>query len=169
MVSLLHVFHLLLGLQPSASYFHAHFFLLILFLPRPSLPVLAALYPNLEELGNYMGLALNSDEVQRNLALVPVADNVSVSEKLHGASVILFCAQLCQKEVKPRVFCYKIYFTVPLPTVMRPQSRQLCDPGGPHSSVTHCGPQRCVGECEACVYVHVDHAQPELVNKLHHL
>lgn len=25
-----------------------------------------------------MGLALNSDEVQRNLALVPVADNVSV-------------------------------------------------------------------------------------------
>lgn len=38
-----------------------------------------ALYPNLEELGDYMGLALNSDEVQRNLALVPVADNVSTS------------------------------------------------------------------------------------------
>ncbi|XP_047439912.1 syntenin-2 [Mugil cephalus] len=35
----------------------------------------AGLYPNLEELGDYMGLALNSDEVQRNLALVPVADN----------------------------------------------------------------------------------------------
>ncbi|XP_028309186.1 syntenin-2 [Gouania willdenowi] len=34
----------------------------------------AALYPNLEELGDYMGLALNSDEVQKNLALVPVAD-----------------------------------------------------------------------------------------------
>lgn len=34
-----------------------------------------SLYPNLEELGDYMGLALNSDEVQRNLALVPVADN----------------------------------------------------------------------------------------------
>uniref|UniRef100_I3IZL9 Syndecan binding protein (syntenin) 2 n=2 Tax=Oreochromis TaxID=8139 RepID=I3IZL9_ORENI len=33
------------------------------------------LYPNLEELGDYMGLALNSDEVQKNLALVPVADN----------------------------------------------------------------------------------------------
>uniref|UniRef100_A0A3Q4HYW4 Syndecan binding protein (syntenin) 2 n=1 Tax=Neolamprologus brichardi TaxID=32507 RepID=A0A3Q4HYW4_NEOBR len=38
-------------------------------------PVLPGLYPNLEELGDYMGLALNSDEVQKNLALVPVADN----------------------------------------------------------------------------------------------
>ncbi|XP_071391279.1 syntenin-2 [Centroberyx affinis] len=35
----------------------------------------SSLYPNLEELGDYMGLSLNSDEVQRNLALVPVADN----------------------------------------------------------------------------------------------
>uniref|UniRef100_A0A669BNX9 Syndecan binding protein (syntenin) 2 n=2 Tax=Oreochromis TaxID=8139 RepID=A0A669BNX9_ORENI len=35
----------------------------------------SSLYPNLEELGDYMGLALNSDEVQKNLALVPVADN----------------------------------------------------------------------------------------------
>uniref|UniRef100_A0A8C1TYW2 Syndecan binding protein (syntenin) 2 n=2 Tax=Cyprinus carpio TaxID=7962 RepID=A0A8C1TYW2_CYPCA len=35
----------------------------------------STLYPNLEELGDYMGLSLNSDEVQRNLALVPVADN----------------------------------------------------------------------------------------------
>uniref|UniRef100_A0A146ZNZ2 Syndecan binding protein (syntenin) 2 n=1 Tax=Fundulus heteroclitus TaxID=8078 RepID=A0A146ZNZ2_FUNHE len=35
----------------------------------------SSLYPNLEELGDYMGLALNGDEVQRNLALVPVADN----------------------------------------------------------------------------------------------
>uniref|UniRef100_A0A3Q3WQR7 PDZ domain-containing protein n=1 Tax=Mola mola TaxID=94237 RepID=A0A3Q3WQR7_MOLML len=35
----------------------------------------SSLYPNLEELGDYMGLALHSDEVQRNLALVPVADN----------------------------------------------------------------------------------------------
>lgn len=41
------------------------------------LPCAPALYPNLEELGDYMGLALNSDEVQRNLALVPVADSVS--------------------------------------------------------------------------------------------
>lgn len=41
-------------------------------------PVLPGLYPNLEELGDYMGLALNSDEVQKNLALVPVADNVSI-------------------------------------------------------------------------------------------
>ncbi|MED6280332.1 hypothetical protein CHARACLAT_009786 [Characodon lateralis] len=38
----------------------------------------SSLYPNLEELGDYMGLALNSDEVQRNMALVPVADNVSI-------------------------------------------------------------------------------------------
>ncbi|KAF3696504.1 Syntenin-1 Melanoma differentiation-associated protein 9 [Channa argus] len=35
----------------------------------------SSLYPNLEELGDYMGLALNSDEVQRNLALLPVANN----------------------------------------------------------------------------------------------
>ncbi|XP_016098782.1 syntenin-1-like [Sinocyclocheilus grahami] len=35
----------------------------------------STLYPNLEELGDYMGLSLNSDEVQRNLALVPVTDN----------------------------------------------------------------------------------------------
>ncbi|KAJ8378211.1 hypothetical protein AAFF_G00244990 [Aldrovandia affinis] len=35
----------------------------------------AGLYPNLQELGDYMGLSLNSDEVQRNLALVPVADS----------------------------------------------------------------------------------------------
>uniref|UniRef100_A0A8B9JQP3 Syndecan binding protein n=1 Tax=Astyanax mexicanus TaxID=7994 RepID=A0A8B9JQP3_ASTMX len=35
----------------------------------------SSLYPNLEELGDYMGLRLNSDEVQRNLALVPAADN----------------------------------------------------------------------------------------------
>lgn len=50
-------------------------------LPLPPLcpSFLLALYPNLEDLGDYMGLALNSDEVQRNLALLPVADNVSVS------------------------------------------------------------------------------------------
>uniref|UniRef100_A0A3B3DBT7 Syndecan binding protein (syntenin) 2 n=1 Tax=Oryzias melastigma TaxID=30732 RepID=A0A3B3DBT7_ORYME len=35
----------------------------------------SSLYPNLGELGDYMGLALNSDEVQKNLALVPVGDN----------------------------------------------------------------------------------------------
>lgn len=39
---------------------------------------LLALYPNLEDLGEYMGLSLNSDEVQRNMALLPMADNVSV-------------------------------------------------------------------------------------------
>ena len=41
------------------------------------LSVLPGLYPNLEDLGDYMGLSLNSDELHRNLALVPVADNVS--------------------------------------------------------------------------------------------
>ncbi|XP_019722217.1 syntenin-2 [Hippocampus comes] len=35
----------------------------------------SCLYPNLEELGEYMGLILNSDEVQRNLALLPAANN----------------------------------------------------------------------------------------------
>ncbi|XP_054626981.1 syntenin-2 isoform X2 [Dunckerocampus dactyliophorus] len=38
----------------------------------------SSLYPNLEELGEYMGLSLNSDEVQNNLALLPVANNVAV-------------------------------------------------------------------------------------------
>ncbi|XP_029974235.1 syntenin-2 isoform X2 [Salarias fasciatus] len=38
----------------------------------------SSLYPNLEELGDYMGLALNSDEVQRNLSLVPAAENVAL-------------------------------------------------------------------------------------------
>ncbi|XP_041955445.1 syntenin-2 isoform X1 [Alosa sapidissima] len=35
----------------------------------------SSLYPNLQELGDYMGLNLNSDEVQKNLALVPLADS----------------------------------------------------------------------------------------------
>ncbi|KAB5546389.1 hypothetical protein PHYPO_G00071480 [Pangasianodon hypophthalmus] len=35
----------------------------------------SSLYPNLEELGEYMGLSLTSDEVQKNLALIPAADN----------------------------------------------------------------------------------------------
>lgn len=48
--------------------------------PPTSLSFLPGLYPNLEELGDYMGLALNSDEVQRNLALLPVADSVSVRD-----------------------------------------------------------------------------------------
>lgn len=42
------------------------------------------LYPNLGELGDYMGLALNSDEVQRNLALLPVADNQVAVPSLSG-------------------------------------------------------------------------------------
>uniref|UniRef100_A0A8D3BNQ8 Syndecan binding protein (syntenin) 2 n=1 Tax=Scophthalmus maximus TaxID=52904 RepID=A0A8D3BNQ8_SCOMX len=44
----------------------------------------SSLYPNLEELGDYMGLALNSDEVQRNLALLPVADNQVAVPSLSG-------------------------------------------------------------------------------------
>lgn len=46
----------------------------------------SSLYPNLEELGDYMGLSLNSDELQRNLALVPVATNnqVAVSSGVGG-------------------------------------------------------------------------------------
>ncbi|XP_069564484.1 syntenin-2 [Brachyistius frenatus] len=45
--------------------------------PQPDAAIMAAagLYPNLQELGDYMGLALNSDEVQKNLTLLPVADN----------------------------------------------------------------------------------------------
>ncbi|KAJ3586193.1 hypothetical protein NHX12_012594 [Muraenolepis orangiensis] len=35
----------------------------------------SSLYPNLEDLGDYMGLSLTSDEVHRNMALVPMADN----------------------------------------------------------------------------------------------
>ncbi|XP_023659426.1 syntenin-2 isoform X2 [Paramormyrops kingsleyae] len=38
----------------------------------------SALYPNLQELADYMGLSLNSDEVQRNLALIPAMDNVAL-------------------------------------------------------------------------------------------
>ncbi|XP_029993955.1 syntenin-2 [Sphaeramia orbicularis] len=45
--------------------------------PQPTAVAIPAstLYPNLEELGDYMGLSLDSDEVQKNLALLPVADN----------------------------------------------------------------------------------------------
>ncbi|XP_077466621.1 syntenin-2 [Stigmatopora argus] len=35
----------------------------------------SSLYPNLEDLGEYMGLSLNSDEVQKNLALLPATNN----------------------------------------------------------------------------------------------
>ncbi|KAJ8370757.1 hypothetical protein SKAU_G00107850 [Synaphobranchus kaupii] len=48
-------------------------------------PAASGLYPNLQDLGDYMGLSLNSDEVQRNLALVPVSDSqVAVSSSLAG-------------------------------------------------------------------------------------
>ncbi|XP_077592740.1 syntenin-2 [Stigmatopora nigra] len=35
----------------------------------------SCLYPNLEDLGEYMGLSLNSDDVQKNLALLPATNN----------------------------------------------------------------------------------------------
>ncbi|KAH0619298.1 hypothetical protein JD844_019259 [Phrynosoma platyrhinos] len=38
------------------------------------------LYPNLAELNDYMGLSLSSEEVQKNLGLVPAGSSVSVSE-----------------------------------------------------------------------------------------
>ncbi|KAK3547570.1 hypothetical protein QTP86_025470 [Hemibagrus guttatus] len=45
----------------------------------------SGLYPNLEELGDYMGLSLTSDEVQKNLALIPAADNqVAVGSGVGG-------------------------------------------------------------------------------------
>ncbi|CAL8323120.1 unnamed protein product [Merluccius merluccius] len=47
----------------------------------------SSLYPNLEDLGEYMGLSLNSDEVQRNLALVPLADNQVASVSGFGGMV----------------------------------------------------------------------------------
>ncbi|XP_041080321.1 syntenin-1-like [Polyodon spathula] len=37
--------------------------------------MMPVLYPNLQELGDYMGLSLNSDEIQRNLALLPASGN----------------------------------------------------------------------------------------------
>ncbi|XP_076024068.1 syntenin-2 [Genypterus blacodes] len=45
--------------------------------PQPDTVMMqgSTLYPNLEELGDYMGLSLNSDEFQRNMALVPLAPN----------------------------------------------------------------------------------------------
>ncbi|XP_030624018.1 syntenin-2 [Chanos chanos] len=53
-------------------------------LPTQGMPS-SSLYPNLEELGEYMGLSLNSDEVQRNLALVPAAGNqVALSSAVGG-------------------------------------------------------------------------------------
>ncbi|XP_036389743.1 syntenin-2 [Megalops cyprinoides] len=49
----------------------------------------SGLYPNLQELGEYMGLSLNSDEVQKNLALVPVADNqVAVAGAMGVAGMV---------------------------------------------------------------------------------
>lgn len=46
----------------------------------------AGLYPNLEDLGTYMGLSLNSEELQRNLAVVPAADSqVALSSSAYSS------------------------------------------------------------------------------------
>ncbi|KAK9515730.1 hypothetical protein VZT92_026355 [Zoarces viviparus] len=44
----------------------------------------SSLYPDLGELGDYMGLVLDGEEVQRNLALMPVADNQVAVPSLSG-------------------------------------------------------------------------------------
>ncbi|MEQ2177848.1 hypothetical protein GOODEAATRI_007869 [Goodea atripinnis] len=59
------------------------------------------LYPNLEELGDYMGLALNSDEVQRNMALVPVADNVSILVHLKIFGWFIIDVGIVRAEIRP--------------------------------------------------------------------
>uniref|UniRef100_A0A8C7NQW3 Syndecan binding protein (syntenin) 2 n=1 Tax=Oncorhynchus mykiss TaxID=8022 RepID=A0A8C7NQW3_ONCMY len=64
---------------PSRAWFHHRLVWQLLGL-RPQGTTEGTLYPNLEELGEYMGLSLDSDEVQRNMASVPMADNqVAVS------------------------------------------------------------------------------------------
>ncbi|XP_055021550.1 syntenin-2 [Boleophthalmus pectinirostris] len=47
----------------------------------------STLYPNLDDLGDYMGLCLNSEEVQKNLALVPFSDTVAVPFSPSGGMV----------------------------------------------------------------------------------
>uniref|UniRef100_A0A8C6PMN3 Syndecan binding protein n=1 Tax=Nothobranchius furzeri TaxID=105023 RepID=A0A8C6PMN3_NOTFU len=49
----------------------------------------SSLYPNLQELGDYMGLSLNSEEVQRNLALVPMADNQVAVPSVSGVGAMV--------------------------------------------------------------------------------
>ncbi|XP_048872407.1 syntenin-2 [Brienomyrus brachyistius] len=68
----------------------------------------SALYPNLQELADYMGLSLNSDEVQRNLALIPAVDNqvaVPSSSGLGGMvrPVTGNDIGLCRAEIRPGV------------------------------------------------------------------
>ncbi|MBN3325161.1 SDCB1 protein, partial [Atractosteus spatula] len=56
--------------------------------PRPPAERVIFLYPDLQELGEYMGLRLNSDEVRNNLALVPAADNqVAMAPSAMGGMV----------------------------------------------------------------------------------
>ncbi|KYO42930.1 syntenin-2 [Alligator mississippiensis] len=45
------------------------------------------LYPNLAELGTYMGLSLDSEEVQKNLELVPASSAVAPVPSAHGQVV----------------------------------------------------------------------------------
>lgn len=46
--------------------------------PLPSIPFLSVLYPSLEELENYMGLSLSSQEVQQNLLQIPEGATVGI-------------------------------------------------------------------------------------------
>lgn len=52
--------------------------------PLPRTDPAPVLYPNLAELGTYMGLSLDSEEVQKNLELVPAS---SVSRRLPKAGI----------------------------------------------------------------------------------
>nr|XP_057907141.1 syntenin-2 isoform X2 [Doryrhamphus excisus] len=51
----------------------------------------SGLYPSLEDLGEYMGLRLNSDEVQNNLAVLPAANNDQVAVSPYSAVGGMVC------------------------------------------------------------------------------
>nr|XP_057907140.1 syntenin-2 isoform X1 [Doryrhamphus excisus] len=55
------------------------------------MPSSAGLYPSLEDLGEYMGLRLNSDEVQNNLAVLPAANNDQVAVSPYSAVGGMVC------------------------------------------------------------------------------
>ncbi|XP_053309731.1 syntenin-2 [Spea bombifrons] len=57
-------------------------------LTAPAAPVGQALYPNLAELSNYMGLSLTDEEILLNMSLVPSGDNtVAVPHAIAGGLV----------------------------------------------------------------------------------
>ncbi|XP_066091977.1 syntenin-2 [Saccopteryx bilineata] len=55
--------------------------------PSPAVPQPSVLYPNLEELENYMGLSLSSQEVQQNLLQLPDGAGTVASGPLPGQVV----------------------------------------------------------------------------------